>query len=178
MQNEIILKDDYAVMKIVRRNGEVVETKISIESIEKLKNHKSKWHVYKNKNNDSYYVVSTVYLGVIDGKPRTEAIRLNRFLVDAKDGEYVDHINHDTLDNRLENLRILSNDANLRNRKGKNSNNTTGYRNVSYNKRTNKYIVQLQINGKNKVLGRFDDVHEAGKFAKEMRKKYYKESIE
>lgn len=40
-----------------------------------------------------------------------------------------------------------------------------------------KWIVQLQINGKNSVLGKFplDKIEEAGKFAEEMRKKYYGE---
>ena len=38
-----------------------------------------------------------------------------------------------------------------------------------------KWVVQLQIDGKNTKLGSFDDVHEAGKFAEEMRQKYYKE---
>ena len=36
-------------------------------------------------------------------------------------------------------------------------------------------MVQLQINRKNKILGYFDDVHEAGRFAEEMRQKYYGE---
>jgi hypothetical protein len=31
------------------------------------------------------------------------------------------------------------------------------------------------INGKNTILGKFNDVDEAGNFAKEMRKKYYKD---
>jgi hypothetical protein len=48
-----------------------------------------------------------------------------------------------------------------------------GYRNVSLIK--GKWVVQLQIDGKNTKLGSFDDVHEAGKFAEEMRQKYYGE---
>jgi hypothetical protein len=89
----------------------------------------------------------------------------------------VDHVLHDGLDNRRSNLRITDNSSNTKNRKSKNSNNTTGYRNVTHvtsDKKT-PYHVQLQINGKNTVLGKFADVDKAGKFAKEMRKKYYKE---
>lgn len=90
-------------------------------------------------------------------------------------GILVDHINHDTLDNRKENLRAVESQANTRNRSGRNSNNVTGYRNVMYHKERKKtpYHVQLQINGKNTILGRFSDVDEAGKFAEEMRQKYY-----
>ena len=87
---------------------------------------------------------------------------------------YVDHKNHDNkLDNRKENLRIVKNEDNTKYRKGKNKNNTSGYRNVSWDKRKNKWIVQLQIKGKNKRLGDFDDVVEAGLFAEEMRNKIY-----
>ena len=78
---------------------------------------------------------------------------------------------------RSYNLRRITQQENLRHRKSKNKNNTTGYRNVIYNKtyKTRPYHVQLQINGKNKVLGKFSDVHEAGRFAEEMRQKYYGE---
>ena len=89
----------------------------------------------------------------------------------------MDHINHNTLDNRKENLRISEVLENSRHRKGKNKNNTTGYRNVLYIKSNTKhpYIVRLQINGKGVQLGKFADVHEAGTFAEEMRQKYYGE---
>ena len=90
-------------------------------------------------------------------------------------GQTVDHINGDTFDNRKSNLRIVADSNNSKNRKSKNSNNTSGYRNVSWSKRDRKWVVQMQIDKKHKTLGRFDDVHEAGKFAEEMRKNYYGE---
>ena len=37
------------------------------------------------------------------------------------------------------------------------------------------YWVQIMINGKNTLLGKFDDVDEAGEFAERMRQKYYKD---
>lgn len=99
---------------------------------------------------------------------------LHQFVVDAN-GRFVDHKNSDTLNNRKSNLRIVIDSNNSKNRKSKNSNNTSGYRNVSWSKSCNKWIVQMQINKKNTVLGKFDNVHEAGRFAEEMRKKYYGE---
>ena len=90
-------------------------------------------------------------------------------------GETVDHINGNTFDNRKTNLRIVEDSNNLTNRKSKNSNNKSGYRNVCWSKSESKWLVQLQINGKNTVLGKFDDVDEAGRFAEEMRQKYYGE---
>lgn len=88
-------------------------------------------------------------------------------------GEKVDHINHNTLDNRRSNLRVTIDDYNLKHRRSKNKNNSSGYRNVTFNKSTGKWLVQLQINGKNTRLGEFEDVHEAGKYAEKMRKIYY-----
>lgn len=72
-------------------------------------------------------------------------------------------------------LRIIEQGNNLKNRKGRNSNNKSGYRNVSWKKSENVWVVQLQINKKNTVLGKFpkDQLEEAGKFAEQMRQKYY-----
>ena len=72
-------------------------------------------------------------------------------------------------------MRIVENESYTQNRKGKNKNNKSGYRNVS--KSGNTWIVQLQVDGKNTILGRFslEQLDEAGKFAEEMRQKYYGE---
>ena len=98
-----------------------------------------------------------------------------KFTMDAKDDEVVDHINHDTLDNTKGNLRCIPWKNNSTNRKSRNSNNKSGYRNVSWSKNENKWLVQLQINKKNTVLGKFvyEDLDKAGQFAEEMRQKYY-----
>lgn len=107
------------------------------------------------------------------GRKRYTSLMLSRFVVDAPRGLVVDHINHDTMDNRKENLRVIEPSENSMNRVGPNKNSVSGYRNVSW--MNGKWCVQLQINGVNSVLGTFDDVDEAGNFAKEMRKKYYGE---
>lgn len=69
---------------------------------------------------------------------------------------------------------MLTVKQNATNRTKRNRNNTSGYRNVCWIKSENMWVVQLQINGKNKRLARFpkDQLEEAGKFAEEMRKKY------
>ena len=91
------------------------------------------------------------------------------------EGKDVDHINNNTLDNRKCNLRISEHKHNTRNRHGKNSNNKSGFRNVSWD--GYRWIVQLQINGKNTILGKFpyEQLEEAGTFAEQMRQKYYGE---
>ncbi len=87
--------------------------------------------------------------------------------------KHIDHIDHDSKNNIKFNLRPVDHINNATNRKSKNINNKTGYRNVCLV--DGKYIVQLQIEGRNTRLGSFDDVHKAGALAKKMRERYYGE---
>lgn len=71
-------------------------------------------------------------------------------------GEQVDHINHDTLDNRRDNLRLATNAENSRNRR-KRKNNKSGYTGVTYNMMTQKWQAQIMFNGTPMQLGYFDE---------------------
>lgn len=172
-KNNYIIDEDNGTAKIElhRRNQESLYAIIDLEDLERVINYPYTWFAQYNKDIDNYYVRASVY------NPNTqhsEVMFLHQFIMNAN-GRFVDHINSNTLNNRKSNLRVVLDSNNSMNRKSRNSNNTSGYRNVSWSKNENKWIVQLQINKKNKILGRFDDVHEAGKFAEEMRNKYYGE---
>lgn len=175
MKNEYKIIDNMVIIYLKKRTGEVFETIIDLDDLEKVKKLNFSWNAAWYKKIGGYYAAATEYLGMINGKPKYKTHLLHRMILSPNDKQCVDHKNHDTLDNRKENLRLSTKVTNSKNRSGKNKNNSTGYRNVSYDKTNDKYIVQLQIDKKNVTLGRFDDVHEAGKVAKEMRKKYYKD---
>ena len=64
-----------------------------------------KWHI-----SDTGYVV---WRGISNGEKHT--VRLHRLIAQAKDGEIVDHINRNKLDNRKSNLRIVTQKENVRN---------------------------------------------------------------
>ena len=81
---------------------------------------------------------------------------LHRIIMDAPDDKMVDHINGNPLDNRRENLRLCSNQENNRN-KGKKSDNTSGFKGVSWSKQTGKWLANITVDGKSKYLGYFDD---------------------
>lgn len=173
--NEYKIIGDTTIIYMTTYKKGTFETLVDTKDLDKvLKRHTYRWTPWYAKNTDSYYARSTVYQG-IGVNPLT--IYLHYYIMDCPDGYKVDHINHDTLDNRRENLRISLNDENTKHRKSKNSNNTSGYRNVSWNSRHNKWMVQLQIEGKNTVLKYFDydKVDEAGVYAELMRQKYYGE---
>ena len=161
--------NNIAKIELHRTKAENLWTTIDLEDLEKVINFPYTWFAKYNHTNDQYYVVASVYHEELQ---QSRPIFLHQFLTNAN-GKDVDHINNDTLDNRKSNMRIVEESNNSRNRKGKNKNNKSGYRNVSCI--NGKWVVQLQVNGKNTKLGSFDDVHEAGKFAEEMRQKYYKE---
>jgi AP2 domain-containing protein len=74
--------------------------------------------------------------------------------------ELVDHENTNTLDDRRHNLRLASPSQNARNR-GKTNKSTSGYKGVSWNKRSNKWVAQIVRNYKHIHLGYFDDPIEA-----------------
>lgn len=169
--NNYVVDEENGIARIElnRRNAENLWTIIDLEDLERVINFPYTWFAKYNHTNDEYYVVASVYHPELQ---QSRPIFLHQFLMNAN-GKDVDHENNDTLDNRKSNMRVVEESNNSKNRKGRNKNNKSGYRNVSLIK--GKWIVQLQIDGKNTKLGSFDDVHEAGKFAEEMRQKYYGE---
>ena len=152
-----------------RRNGENLWATIDLEDLERVLGFPYTWFAKYQTLNKGFYVYASVYNSETQ---KYKLLCLHQFIMSAN-GKTVDHINGDTFDNRKSNLRIVEYRDNSKNRKSKNSNNKSGYRNVCFV--DGKWIVQLQIDGKNKKIGSFDDVHEAGKFAEEMRQKYYGE---
>ena len=76
------------------------------------------------------------------------------------DSRQGDHIDHNTLDNRRDNLRICTCQQNHFNRKP-DSNSTSRFKGVCWDKQYQKWQVDINIKGKHKKLGRFTDEKEA-----------------
>lgn len=85
-----------------------------------------------------------------------------------------DHINRDKLDNRRCNLRPATDRQSNCNR-GKPNNNTSGYTGVCWDKAREKWYVQIQVNGKNMYIGRYDDLKEAVRVRNKAVLKYHGE---
>lgn len=69
-------------------------------------------------------------------------------------GEQIDHIDQNPSNNRISNLRIATNSENNCNR-SRQSNNTSGFKGVSWNKFTQSWEAYIKLNGKRKFLGYF-----------------------
>ena len=74
--------------------------------------------------------------------------------------EQIDHIDGNGLNNRIENLRSVSNAENQRNQRKK-SNNTSGVTGISWHKLTQKWMAHIRVNRQQIHLGYFTDKSEA-----------------
>lgn len=109
------------------------KAKVNVEDYQRVNQYK--WHACYNYHTSSFYAANSKYFGRKFCKHRVKVIYLSRFIMNAPKGKVVDHINHDTLDNRRENLRVITNTKNLQNRKGACKHSKSGIRNVHWHKR-------------------------------------------
>lgn len=72
----------------------------------------------------------------------------------------IDHINHDRLDNRPENLRDVTHVENTRNSKLSTAN-TSGTTGVYWDKSRKLWIASIKVNYKSISLGRYADIEDA-----------------
>jgi hypothetical protein len=111
----------------------------------------NKWHILRNgyarrpgKQRDK--ISGTVYM--------------HRQIMGFPNGLQVDHINGNKLDNRKCNLRLATNSQNHCNR-GKQANNTSGYKGVSWHKQANKWNARIVLLGRKISLGLYNDPKDA-----------------
>lgn len=104
---------------------------------------------------------------------KRKLIELHRWIMDFPEkGNYIDHINQNTLDNRKENLRIVSNSDNLKNARLR-IDNKSGCKGVIFDKSRNKWSAKIKCNYKTIHLGRFNNYDDAVKARKEAEIKYW-----
>lgn len=72
----------------------------------------------------------------------------------------IDHINHNRSDNRIENLRLVSQKENCKNTK-LSINNKSGHTGVAWYTSRKKWCARIMVDGKNKTLGYFLNQQEA-----------------
>ena len=93
-----------------------------------------------------------------------ERVRMHRFLLDAKPGQEVDHVNRDALDNRKANLRLATNSqqaANVRKRTSSTSSRFKGVSHVIRPDRSDRWRAQISRDGRRISLGYFETEAEA-----------------
>lgn len=121
-----------------------------------------RWKVQKGRRNPTEIAgrISThgYYEVRIDGKMQQVhriMYQIHNLLETIDSDLIVDHIDGNRLNNSKNNLRLCTKSQNLCNR-GMQSNNSAGYKGISFDKSRNKWQAGIGCNGKRIALGRYD----------------------
>jgi hypothetical protein len=143
-------------VKLIKIKGTDLVTIVDDEDFDKL--NKYSWRL----SNSGYVRRMTTIR--INGEKKSKSFTMHREIMTAKEGQIVDHINRDKLDNRKENLRFVTREQSNQNR-GISSRNTNGYKGVSlkvdHHKRKRPYEAKIKVNGKSIWLGTYETAIEA-----------------
>jgi hypothetical protein len=93
-------------------------------------------------------------------KIRGKTVYMHRMVMGAQDGEYVDHIDGNGLNNSRSNLRFATLSQNNMNQRMR-PDNTSGHKGISWCPDREKYQVYVNIDRKRKSLGRYRTLEEA-----------------
>jgi hypothetical protein len=162
-KNEYRFENDLCYISLYNREQEIIaETIIDLEDYNSIKYYK--WYL------DNYgYVASTKTNTYIKKK-----IYLSRLILNISKGMNVDHKSGNKLDNRKENLRIVTRSQNAMNRKLA-KDNTSGYKGVFWDKQNKKWRARIGTNNKRINLGSFNDIKNAAIAYNEAALKYHGE---
>lgn len=128
--------------------------------------HVSQFEWRAQRGGNTFYAV-----GSIDGK----AILLHRLLMNAPDGIEVDHIHGNGLNCTRENMRLATHAQNMKNRAKQKNGLTSIYKGVHFKRSHGRWSAELQIDGKCKFLGYFDDEIDAAHAYDDAARIYYGE---
>lgn len=128
---------------------------------------KYKWHARKA---GSGFVAARGYWDKKQKRVRTEL--MTRYVMKANNNQQVDHINHNTLDNRKCNLRLCSPIENCQNRLIR-CDNSSGYKGVSLKRESKKWGAHIYNHGKQIFLGYFTNKIDAAIAYNEAAIKYF-----
>jgi len=125
-----------------------------------------KWYASYAKNTNSFYALRAVTIG----KNKQRMTSMHRVIMGEPEGLVVDHIDHDTLNNTIVNLRKCTRKENTYNSKCRKGN-KSGYKGVGWN--NSKWRVQITKDGTKNHIGYFTCKHDAAEAYNEAAIKYH-----
>ena len=128
-----------------------------------------KWQACWMKNSHSYYAMRHT---PTRGGAKRRTILMSREIMGFPEGRMVDHRNHNTLDNRRENLRVATAEQNNRNAKIR-IDNSSGFKGVNYHKINRRWTATVRVNGIQTYLGSFVTKEEAVEVRRSVSEKLY-----
>lgn len=127
------------------------------------------WYVAALKRKYPYFHIRANYR--IEGE--VVHVLMHRLIMDAKQGQIVDHINSDSADNRRENLRFVTRGQNMQNSKAR-AHSKSGVRNVSFEARSGLFLATVRAD-KVRYRKRFKSMEDASAWATAKRKELHGE---
>lgn len=112
-----------------------------------------KWHASKDYRKPNWYALRW-------DTEKSKNVAMHREIVGVPSGFCVDHKNGNGLDNRRGNIRVASSSQNQFNR-GKQINNTSGHKGVTWDKHRNVWFVNFRAYKKPVFVGRFRNLDDA-----------------
>lgn len=135
------------------------------------------WWCEVKKNKKAIYACNSLY---IKEKQRVTTLRMHRFIMGAKKGVQIDHINGNGLDNRKSNLRFCTNSQNRRNTSVSKKKAGSNFKGVDF--KNGLWRSRITIDKKQIHLGYFKNEIDAAKNYEEAAKKlfgnFYKINLE
>lgn len=161
MKNLYKVCGDITIIYINRPSeGLILECLIDTEDLPLLESYTGAWVVKKDESRGYYAMTS-------------KGQSMHRLIMDAPRNLVVDHINHNTIDNRKSQLRLSTARDNARNRKGASKLNKSGIRGVGWCPNLGKWRAVIYVNGRNTHLGYYEDKYEAGRVSTKARLHYF-----
>lgn len=149
-KNDYRIEGNKAIFNLYnQKNIKIGEFIIDAEDIYKVRNHK--WRKSHN-----HVVTGNKW----KGENRVKDLAWIVLGLQDLEGKVVDHINHNPLDNRKNNLRVCEQNKNTKN-VSKKKNNKSGYVGVSFNKSRNKWSAEIKVNYRKIHLGEYKNLEDA-----------------
>jgi hypothetical protein len=157
MRNEYEIRGEVTAIFLKRKDGSRLETLIDTVDLPRVMEFPNTWCAKWDKCTKGFYVFGYI------NQSRKDRIhhRLHNWIMNPGKDEIVDHIFHDTLDNRRLRLRLIPKKANQQNYKGVRIDSQSGVRGVVWHKANKKWIARYDVDRKPHYLGSFKTLDEA-----------------
>jgi hypothetical protein len=141
------LSQSYTVLRMIK-GEKIVDSLIDNEDVARIRN--LCWRPNMNPRNGDYYVIST--------RPHGGIATLARLLCNVDDPNLeIDHVDHNTVDNRKQNLKVTDSRGNASNRRD----NTSHWPGIYFHARINRWTSQIFVDGVHTHFGTFKDKTDA-----------------
>lgn len=159
--NPVRIVGDTAYIGLTPTDGKPAEFRVNVEDIGLVEAFPRRW--FAMGSGAGFWYVSSY-----DGpKAKKTLVQLHRYLMQATPGMDVDHINGDTLDNRRENLRLVTRSQNCQNSRKTRA--VSGHKHVHWHKNMKRWVVNVTVDGRTHYGGCFKEKEDAIEVARNAR---------